>query len=336
MGAVTPVRHAGIIGQAVAVSGPLWPLGIQPPAAISDVATSTQALSDSIRRYHLSGDFQGYQDYVDLGPEACLLISSLDRVPPMAYAQQAQDDVFMVQFRIDGQMRIQSGGAWRVADRSNCIFSYAAPGAQREVQLEAGAWRSLAFLGHRDALDRWGLAEDLAAEPGRGEPSFLWQDMPVEASMAVRSVFHSTYTGELRRAFAEAKCLEAICAVLDARNRGQNDTNIGVSVGELRRVRAANDILEAEFATPVTLYALARRVGLNRTKLASAFKSAFGVTVFDRLRDVRMAEARRLLRQGATVVEVAEAIGYESAGGFSRAFKDLFGVTPVAARDSEH
>jgi AraC-like DNA-binding protein len=46
----------------------------------------------------------------------------------------------------------------------------------------------------------------------------------------------------------------------------------------------------------------------------------------------RMQLASRVLAEGATVAEVATAVGYESEAAFSRAFKKLVGQAPAAWR----
>jgi AraC-like DNA-binding protein len=301
------------------------------------VSIATEVLSASIERFYFEGDTAGYQDYVDLGQGACVVISNLDRIPAMEYEQSSRDDILMVQFRTDGMMSVHTGGAWHVADRRTCLVSYAAPGHLRAVRLEAGPFRSVAFICHRDALNRWGLHEELLPLLGeridRHEPAFLWAPVPMLATEAIRSLFTCTYTGELRRAFAEAKCIEAICSVLDAWEHNDAGAAQSLSASEVRRVKAAHEILEAEFDQPLTLFGIARRVGLNRSKLAAAFKALFDVTVHDRLRELRMAEARRLLNEGAPVYDVAFAVGYENSGSFARAFKDRFGIVPSLARN---
>jgi AraC-like DNA-binding protein len=49
----------------------------------------------------------------------------------------------------------------------------------------------------------------------------------------------------------------------------------------------------------------------------------------------RMTLARRLLREGMTVAEVAERRGYDSEAGFAKAFKRVTGVGPGAARSRD-
>ena len=48
----------------------------------------------------------------------------------------------------------------------------------------------------------------------------------------------------------------------------------------------------------------------------------------------RMQRASRLLVDGETVAETADAVGYESEAAFSRAFKKLVGQSPAAWRQA--
>ena len=85
----------------------------------------------------------------------------------------------------------------------------------------------------------------------------------------------------------------------------------------------------AEFADPPTIEALARRVGLNRTKLQGGFKETFGATVFDFCQGRRMERAKDLLREGGmTIAEIAESVGYEHPTNFTAAFRRRFNAAP--------
>lgn len=81
------------------------------------------------------------------------------------------------------------------------------------------------------------------------------------------------------------------------------------------------------------LQELARTVGTNTKQLNHSFKAYVGLTVYEYLREERMKEARKLL--GATemsVSEIAESVGFSTAGNFSTAFKERFGVPPSQFR----
>lgn len=87
--------------------------------------------------------------------------------------------------------------------------------------------------------------------------------------------------------------------------------------------------LHADCARPWTLELLAAEVGLSRTTLAERFRGAMGDTPLNYLRAVRMQRAMRLLADTRqTLEQVAQAVGYQDAFGFSKVFKRTVGVSP--------
>jgi AraC-like DNA-binding protein len=81
-----------------------------------------------------------------------------------------------------------------------------------------------------------------------------------------------------------------------------------------------------------TIERLGRTVGVSRSVLAARFAEMVGHPPMQYLALWRMQLASAMLRDGREVVEVAEAVGYESEAAFSRAFKKLMGTPPVLWR----
>jgi AraC-like DNA-binding protein len=78
-----------------------------------------------------------------------------------------------------------------------------------------------------------------------------------------------------------------------------------------------------------TLDALAAQAGTSRSVLAERFVHFIGQPPMQYLRELRMQMASRLLvEDGAKVVSVAAAVGFESEAAFSRAFKKCVGLSP--------
>lgn len=93
-------------------------------------------------------------------------------------------------------------------------------------------------------------------------------------------------------------------------------------------------LLHAEPAAPWTVAALAARIGVSRSMLAKRFPELVGEPPLTYLTRWRMTLAADLLVQdeGATLAEVAAAVGYSDPFGFSAAFKRVRGVNPSAYR----
>lgn len=68
---------------------------------------------------------------------------------------------------------------------------------------------------------------------------------------------------------------------------------------------------------------------MNKHALCNFFSRSVGITVFDLVRTMRIYCAVRVLETAdAQVAELARAAGYESVSSFSRAFKNVTGVSP--------
>ena len=75
--------------------------------------------------------------------------------------------------------------------------------------------------------------------------------------------------------------------------------------------------------------ALASDVGISRSQLHRKMKEITGVSAGKFLRNLRMEQAARLLREGkVNVSQVGDKVGYADQAHFSTAFKNHFGISP--------
>lgn len=77
---------------------------------------------------------------------------------------------------------------------------------------------------------------------------------------------------------------------------------------------------------------LARMLGIHHRTLQRRLLSETGTTPTDFLRRYRLERARRLLRSGRAVTEVAMEVGYKTTAHFSTRFKSVFGTSPSQVR----
>ena len=95
----------------------------------------------------------------------------------------------------------------------------------------------------------------------------------------------------------------------------------------------ATSIVEAEFASDLSLDDIARRVASSRRQLQRAYAEIGNTTFREHLTAVRMERAGELLRHGgATVREVARSVGYRQPAQFAKAFRRHHGASPSAYR----
>ncbi len=82
-----------------------------------------------------------------------------------------------------------------------------------------------------------------------------------------------------------------------------------------------------------TVESLARQVGLSRSAFSERFTRLVGQTVMQYLTEWRMQVARtRLINTTQPILDIAEALGYQSDAAFSRAFKRVFNMPPGKIR----
>lgn len=147
---------------------------------------------------------------------------------------------------------------------------------------------------------------------------------------AVTTLLRPSVQGAMRPLYMQAKVVELVCLALD---RVQDPERPAVQPLRLTRrdvacLHEVRMLLAASHVAP-SLDALARRVGLNRRKLALGFKQVHGVTIGAWHRERRLAEAHEMLERGGVSIGCAAGIaGYSDAGSFSKAFRARYGCLP--------
>lgn len=87
--------------------------------------------------------------------------------------------------------------------------------------------------------------------------------------------------------------------------------------------------IRADIRAPIAIPDLARRVGMSASSFYQHFKRTTSTTPLQYQKELRLLEARRLLRTGgASVTSAAFEVGYESLSQFSREYARKFGVPP--------
>ena len=103
-------------------------------------------------------------------------------------------------------------------------------------------------------------------------------------------------------------------------------------------MKKMNDVsahIEANLTEHVSYETLARMVGCSAYEFSRLFSFIAGVPVSEYIRRRRLSEAVFHIQRGKEkIIDIALKYGYETPSTFARAFKEMHGVTPVAARKS--
>lgn len=150
------------------------------------------------------------------------------------------------------------------------------------------------------------------------------------ASEIIKTIITSQYEEPLRNLFYEAKVKEVIFhQIHDAEKMDKLQADrLPLFENDIKLLYNAKENIENNYQHPLTIPRLAKHIGINENKLKKGFKEVFNTTCHTYLRTVRMKHARELLKNGASIAEIAFRVGYENSANFSNAFKKFHGCTP--------
>jgi AraC-like DNA-binding protein len=97
-------------------------------------------------------------------------------------------------------------------------------------------------------------------------------------------------------------------------------------------IATAIGYIRGDLRSPIAIPNLARRVGMSASSFHKHFRTVTSTTPLQYQKELRLLEARRHLRSGASVTAAAYDVGYESSSQFSREYARKFGVPPSQDR----
>jgi AraC family transcriptional regulator len=189
---------------------------------------------------------------------------------------------------------------------------------------------------HWDRFDR-GDVRGLLIEPSNGQAAAI---KPFSTVLDERLSFHGgllstigwrVYHEMQRLDSAAPLAIEGLLLELIALASRLRDT--GTERGRPRWLEEARDRIHAELAHRPSLSGLARSVGVHPVTLARAFRQAFGCTVGEYVRHLRIERAaHQLAGTELSLAEIALAAGFSDQSHFSNLFRHHVGVSPSKFR----
>ena len=100
-----------------------------------------------------------------------------------------------------------------------------------------------------------------------------------------------------------------------------------------RHLLRAKDLIDARYAEPLDVAALAQAARLSQAHFSREFRRAFGETPHQYLLTRRLERAAALLRStDRSVADICMTVGLRSVGSFTTSFGRMFGMSPTAYR----
>lgn len=163
--------------------------------------------------------------------------------------------------------------------------------------------------------------------------SASWKPSSRAISLAEQILRSSAYTDMLQRLSIESRSLEIVGEAFSSLVSEAGLQQSALRTRDYERIRAIAEQLSTGNYLPSSIEEIARHAGMSSSSLQRHFRAAYGVSVFEFIRNAKLDEAKRVLMQdGVSVNEAAYRAGYSSAANFATAFKRRFGISPKHVR----
>lgn len=247
---------------------------------------------------------------------------------------------------LDGRVRVAFGGKWLVLDTTSAHGRPKPRAAvigigqcttferewqhgkhERKVSISL-TWQWLLQHGFNPDAVKDGLAQFMQQDVGMHE----WMLSGRIVSLAEKILDHCKETSLSSRMLLLASAYEIIQEALVSIEQ-MKSTDAPMVLHRYQKIHKVRDFLGDEAYMQLTVSEIAKIVALSQSTLQRQFKAVFGVSVDTYRRQARLKVARYLLeKEGLSVGQVADTVGYTSAANFSTAFKRQYGVLPKAVR----
>ena len=153
------------------------------------------------------------------------------------------------------------------------------------------------------------------------------------AGPELEEIFRPLYRQpEMRRLpYLRLKLQELLLYLEGLESGGRELTRYGSQ--QTARIQEIHALLTEHLDRRYTIEELSHRYLLNTSTLKEVFKAVYGLPIATYMKEYRVRRAMELLREsGGSIAAIAAAVGYESQGKFTRAFKDVTGQLPTEYR----
>ena len=158
--------------------------------------------------------------------------------------------------------------------------------------------------------------------------------MMMEETESVRQIFSSLYKvpDQIKGHYFKLKVIE-IFLLLSVISTTNHEKRSSYRKQQVDIVKAVNEYISTQFMKRITIDSLSDQFDIPTSTLKRCFKGVYGTTIHHYLKECRINAAKHLLQESdRSILEIANAVGYENGSKFTSAFKEATGVTPSAYR----
>ena len=158
--------------------------------------------------------------------------------------------------------------------------------------------------------------------------------MMMEETESVRQIFSSLYKvpDQIKGHYFKLKVIETFL-LLSIISTTNHEKRSSYRKQQVDIVKAVNEYISTQFMKRITIDSLSEQFDIPTSTLKRCFKGVYGTTIHHYLKECRINAAKHLLQESdRSILEIANAVGYENGSKFTSAFKEATGVTPSAYR----
>ena len=106
--------------------------------------------------------------------------------------------------------------------------------------------------------------------------------------------------------------------------------NPSVEISDNQLVDKINELLEQSIYSPLNLQSVCEHFNLSKSYICRIYKDYTGVGIMKKLSELKLKEAKKLLRQDTlNISQIADKLAYSGIHNFTRAFKNFTGTSPT-------
>lgn len=181
--------------------------------------------------------------------------------------------------------------------------------------------------------------------------NYTYTYLPLEIIDIINQFQSLANKDTLNSIYLEAKILECLAILINEvkkipENAFVNQINYGnICIGsrlikltssDIESLQKARDILLKQYNNPPSIQSLSKMVYLNEQKLKAGFLKQYHTSIGKYTLQIKMSVAANLLATtDFNVEEIAQKVGYNYSGNFSKAFKKIYGKSPLQFKKSK-
>ncbi|MBR1554804.1 MAG: helix-turn-helix transcriptional regulator [Oscillospiraceae bacterium] len=166
------------------------------------------------------------------------------------------------------------------------------------------------------------------------QPCFI-----IRSTESLEHIFSELYTvpSSIRNGYFKIKVLELLLFLSSLDTRISQTEQHSCPPSQVRLAKAVCSYVCANMSRHFTIDELSEKFQVSPTQLKKSFRNVYGNSVYAYVRTQKMLSAARMLQEtDRTILDIAGECGYDNGSKFSKAFREVMGMTPRDFRNQKN